>query len=92
LFVLLAGYAESFMGTSIVEGFNVGYALALTQFLMVWVLGVAYLRYSERVLDPLRAEITRRWGGEDGEPGPEPDRGGRFTRGAGRQRAREVPR
>jgi uncharacterized membrane protein (DUF485 family) len=70
-FVLLAGYAEGFMGTSLIEGFNVGYAIALTQFLMVAVLGVSYLRYSERALDPLRAEITRRYGeGPDDEAGP----------------------
>jgi len=57
-FVLLSGYAEDFMGTEIVDGFTIGYALALTQFLMVAVLGVAYLRYSERVLDPLRVRLV----------------------------------
>jgi uncharacterized membrane protein (DUF485 family) len=57
-FVLLCGYAEGFMGEYIVDGFTVGYALALTQFLMVAVLGIAYLRYSERVLDPLRERIV----------------------------------
>jgi uncharacterized membrane protein (DUF485 family) len=57
-FVLLAGYAEDFMGQSIYEGFTVGYALALTQFLMVAVLGLSYLRYSDRVLDPLRVRVA----------------------------------
>jgi uncharacterized membrane protein (DUF485 family) len=57
-FVLLCGYAEGFMGEYIVDGFTVGYALALTQFVMVAVLGLAYLRYSERVLDPLRERIV----------------------------------
>jgi uncharacterized membrane protein (DUF485 family) len=56
-FVLLAGYAESFMAESLYEGFTVGYALALTQFVMVGALGLAYLRYSERVLDPLRERV-----------------------------------
>jgi uncharacterized membrane protein (DUF485 family) len=64
-FVLLAGYAEDFMGTSIYEGFTVGYALALTQFLMVAVLGVAYLRYSDRVLDPLRERVVALVDGRD---------------------------
>jgi uncharacterized membrane protein (DUF485 family) len=57
-FIILAGYAEDFMGTSIYEGFTVGYALALTQFVMVAVLGLSYLRYAERELDPLRVQIT----------------------------------
>jgi uncharacterized membrane protein (DUF485 family) len=57
-FIVLAGYAEDFMGSSIYEGFTVGYGLALTQFVMVGTLGVWYLRYSERNLDPLRARIA----------------------------------
>jgi uncharacterized membrane protein (DUF485 family) len=57
-FIILAGYAEDFMGTSIYEGFTVGYALALTQFVVVAVLGLSYLRYSERNLDPLRVRIA----------------------------------
>jgi len=59
LFVLLAGYAEDFMGTEVLfDGLTVGYLLALTQFLMVWGLGWAYLRYSARVLDPLRERVV----------------------------------
>jgi uncharacterized membrane protein (DUF485 family) len=57
-FIVLAGYAEDFMGTSIYEGFTVGYALALTQFVMVGTLGVWYLSYSRRHLDPLRERIA----------------------------------
>jgi uncharacterized membrane protein (DUF485 family) len=57
-FIVLAGYAEDFMGTSIYEGFTVGYALALTQFVMVGTLGVWYLRYSQHRLDPLRERIA----------------------------------
>jgi uncharacterized membrane protein (DUF485 family) len=52
-FVLLAGYAEDFMGKSISGGFTVGYALALTQFLMVWVLTWMYLRKARNEFDPL---------------------------------------
>ena len=43
-FILLCGYAPGFMGESIYQGFTVGYALALTQFVMVWVLAAAYVR------------------------------------------------
>ena len=83
-FVLLSGYADGFMGEYIVDGFTVGYALALSQFLMVAVLGIAYLRYSERVLDPLRARLVasvERAGAEEGAlaaTGPDDTR---FARG-----------
>lgn len=53
-FIVLCGYAPDFMGESIYEGFTVGYALALTQFLMTWVLGWLYLRKADRDFDPLR--------------------------------------
>src|ERR671924_549246 len=33
-FIILAGYAEDFMGKSVYEGLTVGYVLALTQFVM----------------------------------------------------------
>jgi uncharacterized membrane protein (DUF485 family) len=52
-FIILAGYAEDFMGESIYEGFTVGYLLALTQFVMVWGLGWLYLRRADRDFDPL---------------------------------------
>ncbi len=61
LFVILAGYAEGFMGGEfLIDGLTVGYMLALTQFLMVWGLGWAYLRYSDRVLEPLRERVLAR--------------------------------
>ena len=59
-FILLAGYAPDFMGESIYEGFTVGYALALTQFVMVWVLAGWYLRKADREFDPLEARARER--------------------------------
>ena len=38
-FIALAGYAPDFMGERLIDGFTVGYAIALTQFVMTWVLG-----------------------------------------------------
>jgi uncharacterized membrane protein (DUF485 family) len=58
-FVLLAGYAPDFMKRSVYEGLTVGYCLALTQFVMVGALGLAYLRRAERVFDPLADEVVR---------------------------------
>jgi uncharacterized membrane protein (DUF485 family) len=52
-FIVLAGYAEDFMGKSVYEGLTVGYVLALSQFVMVWVLGWMYLRRADREFDPL---------------------------------------
>jgi uncharacterized membrane protein (DUF485 family) len=52
-FILLTAYAEGFMSDRISEGLTVGYVLALTQFLMVLVLGLLYLRMAANVFDPL---------------------------------------
>jgi uncharacterized membrane protein (DUF485 family) len=73
-FIILAGYAEDFMGREfITDGLTVGYALALSQFIMTWVLGWLYLRRADRVFDPLarRARDAVTGAGD-----------GRFDRGA----------
>ena len=57
-FILLAGYAPDFMAESVYEGLTVGYCLALTQFVMVFVLGYAYLRRADTVYDPLAAKVV----------------------------------
>jgi uncharacterized membrane protein (DUF485 family) len=59
-FIALAGYAPDFMGERLIDGFTVGYALALTQFVMTWVLGWLYLRRSDRVFDPLARRAAER--------------------------------
>src|SRR3954451_13983975 len=76
-FILLAGYAKDFMASSVYEGLTVGYCLALTQFVMVLVLGLLYLRKSDREYDPLAHRIIEM--AEHGELAPEAT-GGRFTR------------
>ena len=67
-FIILAGYAPDFMGEEfITDGMTVGYALALTQFVMVWGLGWWYLRKADRVFDPLAeraAEVALQAGAE----------------------------
>ena len=57
-FILLAGYAPGFMGTPVYEGFTVGYLIALTQFVMVWGFGAAYLIRSNSTFDPLAAKAA----------------------------------
>ncbi len=70
-FIVLAGYAPGFMGEELfTDGFTVGYALALTQFIMTWGLGWWYLRKADRVFDPLAeraAEMALRAGSEGSE-------------------------
>jgi uncharacterized membrane protein (DUF485 family) len=74
-FIVLAGYAPDFMGEEfITDGLTVGYALALTQFVMTWALGWMYLRKADRVFDPLAARAAE-VALEAGE------RAGRFERG-----------
>jgi uncharacterized membrane protein (DUF485 family) len=73
-FILLAGYAEDFMASSVYEGLTVGYVLALTQFVMVFALGIMYLRRADREYDPLAQKVVDR-AAESGRA-----RGGRFER------------
>jgi len=58
-FILLAGYAPDFMAGSVYEGLTVGYCLALTQFAMVFILGLWYLRKADRVFDPLADRVVQ---------------------------------
>ena len=66
-FVVLAGYAPDFMGREfLTDGLTVGYVLALSQFVMTWVLGAWYLRKSDREFDPLAeraAQVAMERGG-----------------------------
>jgi uncharacterized membrane protein (DUF485 family) len=71
-FILLAGYAEDFMASSVYEGLTVGYCLALTQFVMVFALGIMYLKRADRDYDPLAERVV--------EMASQPREGGRFTR------------
>jgi uncharacterized membrane protein (DUF485 family) len=78
-FILLCGYAEDFMASSVYEGLTVGYCLALTQFVMVFALGIMYLRKADHVYDPLAQRVVTKAGDDDGgEAGRAAE--GRFAR------------
>jgi uncharacterized membrane protein (DUF485 family) len=62
-FILLVAYAEDFMSSRVYEGLTVGYCLALTQFVMVVVLGLLYLRKSDKEFDPLAARAIEKYEG-----------------------------
>ena len=90
-FILLAGYAPDFMGREfLTDGLTVGYALALTQFLMTWVLGAMYVRRANRVWDPLAARVRDSVEGPRvTDDGAGPSR--RFRRGELATEPEEVP-
>lgn len=74
-FILLAGYAPDFMGESVYQGLTVGYCLALTQFVMVFVLGMWYLSKSNNEYDPMRERVIEM--AERTQPGNDGDEGSR---------------
>jgi uncharacterized membrane protein (DUF485 family) len=85
-FILLCGYAQDFMADSVYQGLTVGYCLALTQFVMVFVLGIVYLRKSDRDYDPLAQRVVDL--AEQGTAEP----GARFEREAATTTEPEVQR
>ena len=68
-FIVLCAYAPDFMGERVYQGLTVGYCLALTQFVMVFVLGIWYLRKADDVFDPLAEQAIAAYADEDGHPG-----------------------
>jgi uncharacterized membrane protein (DUF485 family) len=57
LYVLLASYAPSFMAIKLVGNINVGLVFGLLQFVSTFLITWAYVRYADRKLDPLAAEL-----------------------------------
>ena len=68
-FILLCAYAPDFMTESVYEGLTVGYCLALTQFAMVFILGLWYLRKADNVFDPLAEKAIASYVDDDLHPG-----------------------
>ena len=68
-FILLCAYAPDFMTESVYQGLTVGYCLALTQFAMVFTLGLWYLRKADNVFDPLAEKAIASYADDDLHPG-----------------------
>jgi len=68
-FILLCAYAPDFMGESVYEGLTVGYCLALTQFVMVFTLGLWYLRKADNEFDPLAERAIAAYADDEQHPG-----------------------
>jgi uncharacterized membrane protein (DUF485 family) len=67
VFLILCGYARSFMDRSVDGGLTVAYVWLLALTVLAWVLVWFYLRFAERTLHPASTELARRLG----VPGPE---------------------
>ena len=81
-FILLCAYAEDFMAESVYQGLTVGYCLALTQFVMVFVLGIWYLRKADHEFDPLAERAIAAYADDDMHPGSTSERFARERVGA----------
>ena len=57
LYVLLASYAASFMAIKLVGNINVGLVFGLLQFVSTFVITFVYVRFADRKLDPLAAQL-----------------------------------
>jgi len=67
-FIVVAAYAPDFMGESVYQGLTVGYCYALTQFAMVFVLGIWYLKKSDSTFDPLADRAIESYRDDDSHP------------------------
>ena len=60
LYVLLSTYAPDFMSTDVFGNVNVGLLFGLLQFVSTFGVTTLYIRYAERVLDPVASRIRQR--------------------------------
>ena len=57
LYVLLASYAPSFMAIKLFGNINVGLVFGLLQFVSTFLITFLYVRFADRKLDPLAAQL-----------------------------------
>lgn len=57
LYVLMASYAPSFMAIKLVGNINVGLVFGLLQFVSTFLITFFYVRFADRKLDPLAAQL-----------------------------------
>jgi uncharacterized membrane protein (DUF485 family) len=57
LYVLLASYAPAFMAIKLAGNINVGLVFGLLQFVSTFLITFLYVRFADRRLDPLAAEL-----------------------------------
>ena len=62
VYLFLAAFVPSVMGTQIVDGLPLAWLAAMAQVLLTWIVAWAYLRQADRVFEPLErraAEAVR---------------------------------
>jgi uncharacterized membrane protein (DUF485 family) len=69
LYVLLASYAPSFMAIKLVGNINVGLVFGLLEFVSTFAITFLYVRFADRRLDPLAAQLRSDIEGRDIEEG-----------------------
>ena len=57
LYVLLASYAPGFMSIKLLGNINVGLVFGLLQFVSTFLITFLYVRFADRRLDPLAAQL-----------------------------------
>ena len=57
LYVLMASYAPSFMAIKLFGNINVGLVFGLLQFVSTFLITFLYVRFADRKLDPLAAQL-----------------------------------
>jgi uncharacterized membrane protein (DUF485 family) len=65
LYVLMATYARGFMSEKLFGNITVGLVFGLLQFVSTFLITWAYVRYADRRLDPLAAQLRERLEGGD---------------------------
>ena len=69
-YVLLASYARDLMATPVLGRINLGLLIGLAQFASTFAITMLYVRFADRRLDPLAAQIRRRIEDETAADGP----------------------
>jgi uncharacterized membrane protein (DUF485 family) len=65
LYVILSAYARGFMSTKVLGNINIALIFGLLQFVTTFLIAWLYVRYADRRLDPLAAELRERLEGGD---------------------------
>jgi len=61
---ILAGFAKDLMGTKVIGSINLGFVLIASNYLLSWVLAIAYGRVAATKFDPLAARAATEISGQ----------------------------
>ena len=58
--LILQGYFPQIASRPLIGALNIGYLYALIQIPVAWLLCLAYVKYSQKVLDPLKEKVIKK--------------------------------